>query len=34
MPTETTMIFTGDSFITRRLPEDGYEGFGALHRII
>ena len=30
----TTIIATGDSFITRRLPENGYEGFEPLRRII
>ena len=24
---KTTIIATGDSFMTRRLPENGYEGF-------
>ena len=30
----TTIIATGDSFITRRLPENGYEGFEPLRKII
>lgn len=31
---KTTIIATGDSFMTRRLPEGGYEGFEALRRVI
>ena len=27
---KTTFITAGDAFITKRLPEDGYEGFGEL----
>ena len=28
--TEMRLIATGDMFITRRIPEDGYEGFEQL----
>ena len=31
---KTTFIATGDSFMTRRLPENGYEGFDELVEII
>ena len=31
---KTTFIATGDSFITRRLPADGYEGFAELSSCI
>lgn len=31
---KTTFIATGDVFITRRLPKDGYEGFEALRNVI
>lgn len=31
---KTTFIATGDSFITRRIPENGYPGFDALRDII
>jgi poly-gamma-glutamate synthesis protein (capsule biosynthesis protein) len=34
MGQKTTMIATGDAFITRRLPEGGYEGFEELSRLI
>ena len=34
MGAKTTFIVTGDSFITRRIPEHGYEGFEKLQRII
>lgn len=34
MSNKTTFIATGDSFITRRLPENGYEGFCALSKLI
>ena len=27
---KTTFIASGDSFITRRIPNDGYEGFNEL----
>ena len=30
----TTFIATGDSFITRRLPENGYQGFDELEQLI
>jgi len=31
---KTTFIATGDSFMTRRLPENGYEGFDELVEVI
>jgi len=31
---KTTFIFTGDSFITRKLPEYGYAGFDVIEEII
>ena len=31
---KTTFIAAGDCFITRRLPEGGYEGFDALQNMI
>ena len=31
---KTTFIATGDVFITRRLPKEGYEGFDALRDVI
>ncbi len=31
---KTTFIATGDVFITRRLPKDGYEGFDAVRKCI
>lgn len=31
---KTSFIFTGDSFITRRLPENGYPGFKEISEII
>lgn len=31
---KTTFIATGDSFMTRRLPEEGYPGFGRLRDLI
>ena len=34
MSDKTTLIFTGDSFITRQLPKDGYDGFGEISDII
>ena len=30
----TTFIATGDSFITRRLPENGYQGYAELEELI
>ena len=29
-----TLIATGDAFITRRFPEDGYEGFEQVRDVI
>lgn len=34
MGNKTTFIATGDSFMTRKLPESGYEGFEPLKRVI
>jgi len=34
MSTKTTFIATGDSFMTRRLPEGGYPGFAEIQQII
>ncbi len=34
MNNKTTFIATGDSFMTRRLPQEGYEGFQELYKII
>ncbi|WP_250228296.1 CapA family protein [Anaeropeptidivorans aminofermentans] len=34
MNQETSFIFTGDSFITRRISEEGYEGLGKISEII
>lgn len=31
---KTTFIASGDSFITRRIPNDGYEGFDELKCLI
>lgn len=31
---KTTIIATGDSFMTRRLPENGYEGFDQIREIL
>ena len=31
---KTTIIATGDSFMTRRLPENGYKGFQEIQKII
>ena len=31
---KTTFIATGDAFITRRLPENGYHGFEEVQKII
>ena len=34
MANKTTFIATGDSFMTRRLPENGYPGFEKIQEII
>ncbi len=34
MSEKTTFIATGDSFMTRRLPKDGYPGFDKIQKII
>ncbi|MDL2248470.1 CapA family protein [Tyzzerella sp. OttesenSCG-928-J15] len=34
MSIKTSFIFTGDSFITRRIPEGGYSGFGEISSLI
>ena len=34
MSEKTTFIATGDSFMTRRLPKDGYPGFAEIQEII
>ena len=34
MGNKTTFIATGDSFMTRRLPKDGYPGFAEVQEII
>ena len=34
MGKKTTFIATGDSFITRRIPEQGYPGFEGIAEII
>lgn len=34
MTTKTTFIATGDSFMTRHLPEGGYEGFREIRELI
>ena len=31
---KTTFIAAGDAFITRRLPEGGYPGFGELQALV
>lgn len=31
---KTTIIATGDSFMTRRLPENGYDGFEQIREIL
>ena len=31
---KTTFIATGDAFMTRRLPENGYPGFDRIREII
>ena len=34
MKEKTTFLATGDAFMTRRLPENGYEGFEQIQKII
>ena len=34
MADKTTFIATGDSFMTRRLPKEGYPGFEEIQNII
>ena len=31
---EISMIATGDAFVTRRIPENGYEGFEQIQEVI
>ena len=31
---KTTFIAAGDAFVTRRLPQGGYEGFESIRRLM